>query len=103
MEGNETKLLLTTMHGTKKVSTKAVDGLILEHFQQNAANVKLPQTFVRQEIPSDREEILRAEMLSQWPHLKKIAKKIPPNMEDTEMRILIGLNCPSVLSYDREM
>ncbi|CAH3148563.1 unnamed protein product, partial [Porites lobata] len=31
VKGSETKLLLTTMHGTQEVDTKAVDGLMASH------------------------------------------------------------------------
>ena len=59
VEGSETKLLLTTMHGTQEVDTKAVDGLMACHFQENEAIVPLPRTYVRQRIPADRDEIPR--------------------------------------------
>jgi len=32
VEGIESKLLLTTMHGTQEIDTKAVDGLMASHF-----------------------------------------------------------------------
>ena len=32
VKGTETKLLLTTMHGTQEIDTKAVDGLVAAHF-----------------------------------------------------------------------
>ena len=49
VEGSESKLLLTTMHGTQEVDTKAVDGLMAYHFQENEVIVLLPRTYVRQD------------------------------------------------------
>ena len=47
VEGSETKLLLTTMHGTQEVDTKAVDELMASHFQENEVIVPLPRAYVR--------------------------------------------------------
>ena len=85
------------MHGTKEVSTKAVEGLVVEHFRCDNASVRLPRTYVRQQIPAARDEILRTELLNKWPHLKQIAMRISAYMENVEFGILIGLNCPGAL------
>ena len=95
VEGSETKLLLTTMHGTQEGDTKAVDGLMACHFQENKAIVPLPITYVRQRIPADRDEIPLREELQGWSHLQMIRKHVPPYMEDVEIGLLIGLDCPS--------
>ena len=97
VEGSETKLLLTTMHATQEGDTKAVDGLIASHFQENEVIVPLPRTYVRQRIPADRDEIPRPEELQGWSHLQIIRKHVPPYMEDVETGLLIGLNCPSAV------
>lgn len=47
IEGMETKLLLTTMHGTQEIDTKAIDGLMASHFQENEVSLPLPRTYVR--------------------------------------------------------
>ena len=70
--GSKTKLLLTTMHGTQKVDTKAVDGLRASHFQENEVFVPLPRTYVRKRIPADRDEIPRPEELQEWSYLQII-------------------------------
>ena len=58
--GTESKLLLTTMHGTKEIEKKkAVDGLMASHFQENKVSLALPRTYVRRQIPADRDEIPR--------------------------------------------
>ena len=57
VEGVESKLLLTTMHGTQEIDTKAVDGLMASHFQENEVSLALPRTYVRRQISADRDEI----------------------------------------------
>ena len=69
MEGIESKLSLTTMHGTQEIETKAVDGLMASHFEKNDVSLALPRTYVRQQIPADRDEIPRPERVQEWPHL----------------------------------
>lgn len=85
------------MHGTQEVDTKAVDGLMASHFQENDVIVPLPRTYVRQRIPADRDEIPRPEELQGWSHLQMVRKHVPPYMEDVEIGLLIGLNCPSAV------
>ena len=94
MEGIESKLLLTTMHGTQEVETKAVDGLMASHFEKNDVSLALPRTYVRQQIPADRDEIPRPERVQGWPHLQQVSKHIPTYMDSVEVGLLIGLNCP---------
>ena len=57
VEGIESKLLLTPMHGTQEIDTKAVDGLMASHFQENEVSLAVPRTYVRRQIPADRDEI----------------------------------------------
>ena len=97
VEGIESKLLLTTMHGTQDIDTKAVDGLMASHFQENEVSLALPRTYVRQQIPADRDEIPRPERVQGWPHLQQISKHIPAYMDSVEVGLLIGLNCPGAV------
>ena len=69
MEGIKSKLLLTTMHGTQEIETKAVDSLVASNFEDIDASLALPRTYVSQQIPASRDEILRPEMVQEWPHL----------------------------------
>ena len=94
IEGTETKLLLTTMHGTQEIETKAVEGLVATHFSENDVRLDIPRAYVRQHIPADHDEIPRLETASRWPHLQRVVKDIPLYMEDVEIGVLIGLNCP---------
>ncbi|XP_028403950.1 uncharacterized protein LOC114526541 [Dendronephthya gigantea] len=97
VKGSDTRLQLTTMHGTREVETKAVEGLVAEHFQYDHISVRLPRTYERQQIPADRDEIPRPNQIGKWSHLKEVAERIPAYMENIEVAILIGLNCPSAL------
>ena len=93
VEGSETKLLLTTMHGTQEVDTKAVDGPMASHFQENKVIVPLLRTYVTQRI----RKVPCSEELQGWSHLQIVRKHVPPSMEDVEIGLLIGLNCPSAV------
>ena len=97
VEGIESKLLLTTMHGTQEIYTKAVDGLMASHFQESEVNLILPRAYVRRQIPADRDEIPRPERVQEWPHLRQISKRIPAYMDSAEVGLLIGLNCPGAV------
>ena len=85
------------MHGTQEIDTKAVDGLMASHFQGNEASLALPRTYVRRQIPADREEIPRPERVQGWPHLPQISTYIPAYMDSVEVGLLIGLNCPGAM------
>jgi len=78
IEGTKTKLLLTTMHGTQEIETKAVEGLVATHFSENDVRLDIPRAYVRQHIPADRDEIPRPETAIRWPHLQRVVKDIPP-------------------------
>ena len=97
VEGIGSKLLITTIHGTQEIHTKAVDGLMACHFQENEVSLAIPRTYVRGQIPADREEILRPERAQGWPNLQEISKHIPAYMDSVEVGLLIGLNCPSAV------
>ena len=63
VEASQTKLLLTTTHGTQEVDTKAVDGLMASHLQENGIIISLPGTYIRQRIPADHDQIPHPEEL----------------------------------------
>ncbi len=54
------------MHGTKEVDTKAVEGLVAEHFHHSHISVQLTRTYSRQQIPANRDELPRPEQISKW-------------------------------------
>ena len=93
MEGIKSKFLLTTMHGTQEIETKAVDGLMASNFENIDASPPLPRTCVSQQIPASRDKIFRPEMVQEWPHLQQVSKHIPTYIDNVEVGRLIGLNC----------
>ena len=97
IDGDDATLVLTTMHGTQEIVTKAVSGLVAVNYQQSNIRLELPRSYVRQQIPADREEIPNPEVTSQFPHLQKVSKQLMPYMEDVEIGLQIGLNCPGAL------
>jgi len=58
------------MHGTQEIETKAVDGLMASNFENIDVSLALPITYVSQQIPANRDEIPRQEMVQEWPHLQ---------------------------------
>ena len=97
IEGSDTDLILTTIHGTRSVTTKAIEGLVVTSTKEEDVMLDFPRTFTRHEIPAARNEIPRPDVICKMPHLKKISTEIPPYMADIEVGLLIGLNCPSAL------
>ena len=97
VEGSSTNLILTTMHGSENVSTKAIDGLIVTNLSDEDVTVELPRTYTRKVIPADHSEIPRPDEVKKIPHLRKVSEEMPPFMEDVDVGLLIGLNCPRVL------
>ena len=65
IESIDTKLLLMTMHGTQEIKTKAVDGLVATHYQELDICITLPRTYVREQIPANRDENPQPERLQE--------------------------------------
>ncbi|XP_068756248.1 uncharacterized protein [Montipora capricornis] len=97
IEGNDTDLILTTIHGTSSVTVKAVEGLVVANIKEEDVTLDLPRTFTRHVIPADRNEIPRPDVICKMSHLKKIIAEISPYMADIEVGLVIGLNCASAL------
>ncbi|XP_031549017.1 uncharacterized protein LOC116286605 [Actinia tenebrosa] len=97
IEGSETELLLTTLQGTETELSKAINGLIVTNLMNEDVSLELPRTFTMQVIPADRSEIPIPDIVGQIDHLREVSKEIPPYMEEVEVGLLIGLNCPSAL------
>ena len=97
VEGSDTDLVLTTVHGTCNVRTNAIEGLAVTNIKEEDVMLDLPRTFTRNIIPTDRSEIPRPDVIDKMAHLKEVSAEIAPYMEDIEVGLLIGLNCPSAL------
>ena len=90
IEGSDTDLILTTIHGTHSVTTKFTEGLVVANIKEEDVMLDLPRTFTRNVIPADRSEISRPDVICTMPHLKNISTKIPPYMADIEVGLPLG-------------
>ena len=97
IDGHDTTLVLTTTHGTQEINTKAVIGLVEVNYQQDNVRLDLPRSYVGQQIPTDREEIPKWEVVKKFQHLQKVSEQLTPYIEDVEVGLLIGLICPNAL------
>ena len=59
--------------------------------------VDLPTTYSMNFIPTDRSHIPTNVTAEKWSHLRQISHQIPP-MQDCEVGLLIGYNCPMALA-----
>ena len=78
IEGNDTDRILTTIHGTSSVTTKALEGLVVAIIKEEDVILDLPRTFTRHVIPAHRNEIPRPDVICKMSHLKKISAEISP-------------------------
>ncbi|XP_036007140.1 uncharacterized protein LOC110368025 [Fundulus heteroclitus] len=58
--------------------------------------ITLPPVYTREFIPVNRSHIPTSETALKWPHLEKLADKLPPLLE-CEVGLLIGYNCQQAL------
>ena len=77
VEGSDTNLTITTIHGTRSVTAKAIEGLAVANIKEDVT-LDLPRTFTRNTILADRNEIPRTEVISKIAHLKEVGAEIPP-------------------------
>jgi hypothetical protein len=78
------------------ISCKIIFGLRIKNMD-DTLDISLPGTYIRQSIPASHDLIPRAETVGKWPHLKEVARKLPPYDRDTRIGLLIGTNCAQVL------
>nr|XP_033951031.1 uncharacterized protein LOC117455577 [Pseudochaenichthys georgianus]XP_033951039.1 uncharacterized protein LOC117455577 [Pseudochaenichthys georgianus] len=91
------QLKLSTMTAANTViASKTASGLQVRGLNSKAY-VKLQQTYTRDFIPVERSHIPTKRTALQWPHLKHLANKLPP-LQDCEVGLLIGYDCPSALA-----
>ncbi|XP_071088920.1 uncharacterized protein [Haliotis cracherodii] len=92
----QTTLKLRTMHGIDIVPTSVVTGLVVMDI--DCANpVPLPKTYVKNDIPVNRDQIPDPTFLKKWPYLRDMANKLPRVYPNLEVGLLIGSNCPQAL------
>ena len=89
----KTKLPVATMDkDLLNVWTAAADGLSVSDMDEDSV-IHLPVVFSLDSIPASRDEISRAEDLSDWSHLQEVVR-VDIN---AEVGILIGVNVPAEL------
>ena len=96
VEGVDTSLNLSTMHGRKVIPVSRIDGLMVER-PDRRTQVQLPKAYARDIIPSRKDQIPTPTVADNWQHLKKIRDKIPPLDKNLDVGILIGSNCPKAI------
>lgn len=91
------KLKLTTMTAINKIiPSKNVHGLQVRGLDSETF-IQFQQAYSLDFIPADGSYIPTKETALLWPHLKNLAGKIPP-LQDCDIGLLIGYDCPAVLA-----
>ena len=94
--GPKLKYLLSTRSGTtEEKSGQRVCGVALHSMA--GRTIRLPQLVECFNIPQARREIVTPEMAMQFPHLKEVAKEIPPYDPKAKVEILIDRDAPELL------
>ncbi|KAK0150857.1 hypothetical protein N1851_008021 [Merluccius polli] len=60
-------------------------------------HIKVKQAYTRDFIPVDKSHVPTKSTALQWPHLNHLKGKMPP-LQDCEVGLLIGYDCPSALA-----
>ena len=96
IQGVDVKLNLHMMHGNTEIPAQRIKGLTVKWLDKRV-EIVLPNAYSRDSIPSRTNQIPKPETANVWPHLKRIADKIPPYKEDIKVALLIGCNCPKAI------
>ncbi|KAK3726521.1 hypothetical protein QZH41_004650 [Actinostola sp. cb2023] len=96
VEGVDIEILIRTMNGQELHNTKAVAGLLISDISGKNA-IQLPRTFTKEEIPASEKDIPQRELARKWKHPEQIADQIPDRLQDSEVGVLIGTNCPKAI------
>ncbi|XP_021324883.3 uncharacterized protein [Danio rerio] len=91
------QLKLSTMTAVNTViASKVACGLQLRGLNSETY-IQLKQTYTRDFIPVEKSHIPTKATSLQWPHLKHLMNKLHP-LQDCEVGLLIGYDCPSALA-----
>ena len=97
LQGQPAEILLTIVHQCNaKVQSNRVCGLEILDFHREHV-VKLPVAFTRENLPVNRSQIPKPEVIRQWKHLSPSADQLMPYDPDIEISLLIGNNCTRVI------
>ncbi|XP_043209587.1 uncharacterized protein LOC122374727 [Amphibalanus amphitrite] len=92
VDGRATKLELSTMTGKSVISSRAVQGLVIQPLTADEA-IRLPSTYTRPEIPCSKKVVPKRETAMKWKHLERVASKMPEFFPDAPVALLLGTNC----------
>ena len=91
-----TRLRLSTIAQDDTIKCRKVKGLQVRAFD-STTSIDLPVAYSRNYIPADTSHIPTPSTAKKWIHLKRIAHLIPV-LQDCEVGLLIGYNCPQALA-----
>ena len=86
-----TMTAVDTVFTSKGIRDLQVRGLHYENLLQ------INQAYTRSFIPVDKSYIPTRETAQRWPHLQHLTDRLPP-LQDCDVGLLIGYNCPSALA-----
>ena len=96
LSGEEVALEVNTMTGSMITRSQVIQGLVIEALA-GEAEIELPPTYSKEDIPADRQLIPRCDTTAAWAHLRDVSKSLPEYLPDAEIGILIGISCPRAL------
>lgn len=96
--GPKEKYFLSTCSASKETKFgRRVSGLMAVPVRANCKQMKLPTLIECNEIPNDKREIPTPELVKKFPHLREIAKDIPPFDAKADIHVLIGRDAPEIM------
>jgi hypothetical protein len=95
-ESFPTRLKISTMTSDVVTNCRKYVGLKVRALDSNKW-VKLPPTYSKAYIPTNKNHIPTSDSIQHWDHLSRLRGKLP-TLQDCEVGLLIGFNCPEALA-----
>ena len=96
LEGMEVNLKLSTMLGEENITCQKISGLVMRGVNSDG-EISVPKTYIREMIPAQRSQIPDPDSAKLWPHLQQISNEIMKPLDDVEIGLVIGANCPRAI------
>ena len=96
LEGTEINLKLSTMLGEENITCERISGLVMRGVN-SGDQIPIPKTYIRDMIPAQRSQIPDPDSAKLWPHLQQISNEIMKPIDDVEIGLVIGINCPRAI------
>ena len=91
---------IKTLNGQERQSTHITDGIkvckLTPEADEHQKWIKLPSSYINEEIPVDRSEIATPAKLKQWQYLEKLSNFLGGN-DNISVDLLNGANCVEAL------